>query len=259
LKIPSGVQAGIKLVHPFTIEANLTTELILDFDAAKSVHKAGNSGPYILKPTIKVIGTPHAVISGTVTDDQTEPEPQALEKTRVTAQTYDGGAEDEKDKVVVHSITTTDGDGYYAMHLPLGDYCIVASPNETAPGEAYGPGCREMLNVLADTVYDFENFVFPQVQAVNITKVIQTDGDDVTVTLSFRQTGSDFGCAICTDIEVWSDTVLAGPDPYTHTVGLPVGTYDVVSFTDCEETVETGVPAYTDTTLGTWVFSSPCP
>ena len=54
LKIPSGFQTGVKIVRGFAINANATTELILDFDAMKSVVEAGNSGKWLLKPTIKV-------------------------------------------------------------------------------------------------------------------------------------------------------------------------------------------------------------
>ena len=50
LKIPSN---KLKLIHPFTINSGETTTLTLDFDAQKSVHKAGDK--YILKPTIKII------------------------------------------------------------------------------------------------------------------------------------------------------------------------------------------------------------
>lgn len=50
LKVPS---KKIKLVHPFTIVANSTKTLVLDFDASESVVQAGQK--YILKPTIKVI------------------------------------------------------------------------------------------------------------------------------------------------------------------------------------------------------------
>lgn len=50
IKIPSG---RIKLVKNFNIVDGGTTTLTLDFDAKKSVHKAGSR--YIMKPTIKVI------------------------------------------------------------------------------------------------------------------------------------------------------------------------------------------------------------
>ncbi|MBN2059598.1 MAG: DUF4382 domain-containing protein [Deltaproteobacteria bacterium] len=56
LKVPSGYQSGIKLVHGFDVQSGVTTELLLDFDALKSVVKAGGSGKLLLKPTIKVIG-----------------------------------------------------------------------------------------------------------------------------------------------------------------------------------------------------------
>jgi len=50
LKIPS---KKFKLIHPFDIEANKTTTLVLDFDASESVVKAGQK--YILKPVVKII------------------------------------------------------------------------------------------------------------------------------------------------------------------------------------------------------------
>ncbi len=53
VEVPSGDQTGIKLIHPFEIIENGTTELIIDFDAEKSVIKTDN-GEYILKPVIKV-------------------------------------------------------------------------------------------------------------------------------------------------------------------------------------------------------------
>ena len=54
LNIPSVVQTGIKLIHPFEIIPGQITELILDFDAQKSIIKTGNGG-YKLKPVIGII------------------------------------------------------------------------------------------------------------------------------------------------------------------------------------------------------------
>ena len=53
VEIPSNLQTGIKLIHPFEIIEGETTELTIDFDAEKSIIKTGN-GNYKLKPTIKV-------------------------------------------------------------------------------------------------------------------------------------------------------------------------------------------------------------
>ena len=54
LDTPSGIQTGIKLIHQFTVESGQHVDLLLDFDACKSVHQTGN-GKYKLKPVIKVI------------------------------------------------------------------------------------------------------------------------------------------------------------------------------------------------------------
>ena len=54
LKVPSGDKTGVKIVGGYFISANQTTELILDFDACRSVVQAGNSGQWHLKPTIKL-------------------------------------------------------------------------------------------------------------------------------------------------------------------------------------------------------------
>jgi len=62
LEIPSGEQTGVKLNHAFDIQAGLLYELLLDFDAERSIVLTGN-GQYKLKPVIRL--TP-IVISGTI-------------------------------------------------------------------------------------------------------------------------------------------------------------------------------------------------
>lgn len=54
LNIPSNLQTGLKLIHPFEINGGQTTELTIDFDTEKSIVKTGN-GSYKLKPVIEVI------------------------------------------------------------------------------------------------------------------------------------------------------------------------------------------------------------
>ena len=55
LFVPSGGQTGYKGVGEFTVPANGVVEITADFDVRKSVVKAGVSGKYILKPTIRLI------------------------------------------------------------------------------------------------------------------------------------------------------------------------------------------------------------
>lgn len=52
---PSAQQSGLKLHMDLILEPNLTYNIKLDFEAAKSIIKAGNSGKYILKPVLRTI------------------------------------------------------------------------------------------------------------------------------------------------------------------------------------------------------------
>ena len=65
LDTPSATQNGLKLVHGFTVPPNTLTDLLLDFDACRSVVRKGNGG-FNLKPVIRVIPRGAAAIVGTV-------------------------------------------------------------------------------------------------------------------------------------------------------------------------------------------------
>jgi hypothetical protein len=54
LTVPSGMQSGYKLVGEFDVPAGGLLELLLDFDAARSVLQTG-TGVYMLRPTVRVI------------------------------------------------------------------------------------------------------------------------------------------------------------------------------------------------------------
>ena len=95
LTTPSGQQSGYKIKGPFTIPAGAMADLVLDFNACKSIVVAGASGQYLLKPVVtaiaeqvsgKISGTTIAnshvyaeqqsssgpvVVAGTVADPQT--------------------------------------------------------------------------------------------------------------------------------------------------------------------------------------------
>jgi hypothetical protein len=53
LATPSAVQSGIKLIHEFDVAAGQRVDLVLDFDACRSIVRRGN-GTFGLKPVIKV-------------------------------------------------------------------------------------------------------------------------------------------------------------------------------------------------------------
>ncbi len=68
LTTPSAQQSGLKLNIDARLEAGVTYEILLDFDAAKSIVVTGGPNPkYILKPTIRVITeATSGAVSGTV-------------------------------------------------------------------------------------------------------------------------------------------------------------------------------------------------
>lgn len=63
LDTPSAVQSGLKLGHEFDVAPGQRVDLVLDFNACKSIVTKGN-GKYALKPVINVIPTVLNGISG---------------------------------------------------------------------------------------------------------------------------------------------------------------------------------------------------
>jgi len=64
LTTPSAQQSGLKLNLDLDVGANQIADVVLDFDACKSVVRRGNSGHYNLKPVIAVI--PRVISVGTI-------------------------------------------------------------------------------------------------------------------------------------------------------------------------------------------------
>ena len=53
LRTPSAAQSGLKIIRPFTVEPNTLVDLVIDFDACRSIVALGNgNGGYLLKPTL---------------------------------------------------------------------------------------------------------------------------------------------------------------------------------------------------------------
>jgi len=113
LFVPSGAQTGVKLNVNAEIEAGFTYTLILDFDASRSVVKAGNSGRYLLKPVIKASNeATTGIVSGTVLP--------AEAKSKVLAII-------EEDTLTTTLADTTDG-SYKLLGLDPGTYRISFEP-----------------------------------------------------------------------------------------------------------------------------------
>ncbi|WP_285571933.1 DUF4382 domain-containing protein [Geothrix limicola] len=125
LKVPSGMESGIKLIVNFDVAAGTTKDVWIDFDAAHSIQviMAGASGQYILRPTIwafdkLVTGSIHGVLT-----DAAGGAP--LAGATVYAEGFDGSG-----NAFLARTTTTDATGAYTLDLlPVGStYYVVSQP-----------------------------------------------------------------------------------------------------------------------------------
>ena len=68
LHVPSGAEAGLRLVSGFTVPAGGTADFTIDFDLRKSVHEPQDAlGDYLLRPALRIVdNTQTGSVSGTV-------------------------------------------------------------------------------------------------------------------------------------------------------------------------------------------------
>lgn len=132
LIIPSGSQTGVKLNHSFDIENDKIYELLLDFDAERSIIVTDN-GTYILNPVIRVIPV---VISGSISGLILPLDANPV--VRITA------GED--------TITTyTNEEGYFMlMGLLEGFYNVNVTPTDTSYTDTIITNVQVMQNSVTD-------------------------------------------------------------------------------------------------------------
>ena len=65
LRTPSAAQSGLKIVRPFTVAPNALVDLVIDFDACRSIVALGNGG-FLLKPVLSAHLRAVAAIAGYV-------------------------------------------------------------------------------------------------------------------------------------------------------------------------------------------------
>jgi hypothetical protein len=230
LKIPSGYQTGVKLVHNFSVENGGFVELILDFEACRSVVETG-SQKYILKPTIKVIERENKFqVYGTVKEQGTDiPIKGAL----VSAQISEGLSAS-----VVRSTLTSAAvgeEGWYSLILsPRQTYNMVVYSDIKVGGQLYLPVCVKIGEPLNSDLR--QDFTLEKSNIGTINGVVSFSGDidssnPPVVYLGFYTT---LDCGENYYVEVI--TLPVSPDPVSHnisySVDLPLGTYDVVASSD---------------------------
>jgi hypothetical protein len=223
LKIPSGFQTGVKIVGGFDINTDQTTELILDFDACRSVVQAGNSGKWLLKPTIKIASLEDfSIINGTVTDDSDA----GIEGALVSAQIFNGGTTETKDddELIIQAATITDSNGEYKLFVTPGTYNLVVYAKATVPD------FRKVSTTTGEVLEGStaENFTLTDslTGTVSVDVSIMGADDEQYATLSFRQEAVCTNCDPYEKIEIKAINVVNGS---TYETGLPVGWYSLAA------------------------------
>jgi len=253
LKIPSGVQSGLKLVQGFDINEKSTTELIFDFDVAASVVATGNSGKYILRPTIHQIddSQTRTIITGFVKTAGGAGIPGA----EISLQIYKPraiGQQDFKDEITRYGATVTDSTGAYKFWFlnipdPLTFNTVATQWNSTEPH--YAPDWKQIPGAVNGNVYpvDFTLPVPAEIGTLDLKAVVldaDTDRvpkDTLFVSLSIRQLTGLLGTPM---VEVKILPIVGYDDEWLLTeitavkVDLPVGTYAVVASFDGRTSVE---------------------
>lgn len=135
LFIPSGTSSGYKAKGTVDVVANSTTEVTLDFDARRSIVEAGNSGKFILKPTVRIVANKVAAkMEGSFTDH--------MDYSKVVAYLYEKGTYTsteatlaaESESRFTNSVTSTmlnsSGEFTFAFLAP-GTYDVVLVAHST--------------------------------------------------------------------------------------------------------------------------------
>lgn len=239
LKVPSGYTTGIKLVHTFEIEPDRPRGLVLDFDASRSVVKAGNSGQWLLKPTIKIIDTVYfAFLTGLVTTSTGPVIPdEPIGGATVTAQVYDV---DTQEVTIVQSTETgveEVNEGEYQMYLEAGTYNVVVS------ADGFSTSCRQ-VTVDWDDDDILETFrLAPAVMYwITVELDLPSDSLEEPATIEFLQDTLNCGMIMVRNVNYPEGNV------YHDDFSLPGGTYSVVA-TYADEVLTDTVTVLGDTTI----------
>ena len=206
LVTPSAVQSGIKLVNEFDVVAGQRVDLVLDFDACKSIVKRGN-GTYALKPVIKVIPFVLNGINGFVD--------LALLNSSVMVTAQQSGV------IVQTTAPNTQTGEFFLGRLPVGNYEVVVTANGRATAVIATVPVTSTTSVTA-----VSNNVTPITMPVSTTRTVS--GTEVLNPASSTEVGyvaakQTFGTAPVATVKfVAADDAASGAYSLTLPIAAPL-------------------------------------
>jgi len=224
LDTPSAQQSGLKLRHGFDVADGEEVDLVLDFDACKSIVKAGNSGKFNLKPVVSVI----PILVGSIEGAAVAPD-AARAGAYASLQRFDPTT----NAVTVVRATTVRADGTWTL-----------SPVPVSPSS--GPGYNLVIGSLG-----YANVVFTNVP---VQTGVTTPVPGVTLTASAARgisgtiapAGNNSAQArqqVQADVVIEADFANADATTGDYAMSVPAGAARVAPYAASSPTYSTGLDA----------------
>lgn len=242
LVTPSAVQSGIKLVNEFDVASGQRVDLMLDFNACKSIVKRGD-GTYALKPVIKVIPFALNGINGVV-----EP---AASGVMVTAQ---------QNGVIVQSTAANATTGEFTIaRVPPGNYDVVF----TADGHATAV-ITSVPVVTTTSMVNVSNSTKPVILPISVTHSIRGTAilsPPISTEVAYVAAKQSVGTApIVTVKSVAADDISTPTGAYTLTLPAEapqLGSYGVLPIAFSAQSSVAGIYTLEATASGYTAQSAP--
>jgi hypothetical protein len=216
LETPSAVQSGIKLIHQFTVGSGQRVDLLLDFDACKSIVQTGN-GTYKLKPVIKVIPFVLNGIEGFVDSNLLG------SHVVVSAQVNNG-------EIVRATVPNTVTGKFFLAHLDPDDYDVVITADEHATAVISGvpvPSSTS-ITIVSTSLAPIPVVTPPTLEAsathsISGTVTLSPATDDETVVVAAKQ-ALNGGPTVTVKLQVAPVITATVPTgDYEYSLTLPIG------------------------------------
>ena len=213
LETPSAVQSGIKLIHQFTVTSGQRVDLLLDFDACKSIVKTGNN-KYKLKPVIQVIPFELNGIEGFVDS--------ALFVNQVNVHHVSVSAQVNGEIVRATMPNAITGKFFLARLAAPANYDVVFTADDRATKVIAGvPVASSISTTTVSTAVAPITLQPSTTQRISGTVTLNPASDDETVFLASKQTLSSGPTVI---VKSQTASVVDGDPPgdFSYDVTLPV-------------------------------------
>ncbi len=228
LVTPSAVQSGIKLVNAFDVAAGQRVDLVLDFNACKSIVKRGN-GVYALKPVIQVVPFALNGIDGFVD--------KAILGNGVLVTAQQGS-------VVMQTTAPNATTGeFFLTRLPIGNYDVVMTANgrSTAVVGAVPVTSTTSVTVLSSSLLPITLPASPVSRMVSGTAVLNPANALVDTYVAAKQT---FGTAPTVTVKsVMADDQALGAYTMTLPASAPMYSPYAINWSSTSLAAQAGLAA----------------